>query len=61
MLIALLIVLGVDLIVVAAFVVGSRRRLKRLGDEPVVIEFASGGAKIEVGGGLSVTPWWPGP
>ena len=72
MLIALLAVLGVDLIVIVAFAVfvfGRRRWLKRqpgefagairvssgdvdgvkrLGDEPVVMEFASGSVRIEV-------------
>ena len=36
---------------------GPADSLKQLGDKPVVIEFASGGAKIEVAGGLSIAPW----
>jgi hypothetical protein len=31
--------------------------VKRLGDNPVVVEFASGGATIGVAGGPSTAPW----
>ena len=44
-LIALLIPLGVDLAVVHTAPAGG---VKRLGGEPVVVEFAAGGARIEV-------------